>query len=102
MEKVRSFEKLVESKVKSKEEFIKIMLSYLERFPDSKQWELIALKLSSIYMEGKDYQKALVWYNKINEREKSTESLYRVLFVKFQMEEFQYILDVSFNDKKPE
>jgi len=75
-----------------KAEYLTVVEAFLKDQPADKDWMRLGKKITAIYIEEKKYKDAIVWLEKIYQRERSSENLYRYELARYQNNQFQDII----------
>lgn len=85
LELLRSLDELTKKDVKFRDELIQRLTLFLNDQTNDSNWLALAKRLTVLLNQDKKYQESLPWLIRIQEIEKSSESKYRVLWVRYEM-----------------
>ncbi len=88
---IKALDELSQKNASLKPELLKTLSDFLEKRKDDKNWLPLSKRLTFLLNQDKKYPQAIPWLKQIYEREKTTENLYRLLWVNFEMGDFEAI-----------
>ena len=92
---VRALDELIKKDDKYRNEFLQRLAVFLNEYPQEKNWLTLAKRLTFLLNERKSYSESLPWLLKIEEREKSPESRYRVVWARFELGQLEQVAGSS-------
>lgn len=96
MSRLRALDNLIAENPSLKPQLKQSLEQFLkDRKPDA-DWYLAAKRLGAILSEEKKFSQSIPWLEKIHQKEKSSESNYRLQLARFQMDDFAAVAESDF------
>lgn len=85
----KALEVLQKTEPKYRTEFVDSLAKFCGQEKEDKEWLPLAKRLTALLNEDKKFEPSLKWLDQIHEKERSSESLYRLMWTAFQAGEFK-------------